>query len=297
MTEPIRSMTGFGAATHEVGDLSVSVEARSVNHRYLKVVARVPDDLPWVQEIVDARVRERAGRGSIQLTVKVEHQTAAGRYELDEALLKQLFDQAQRVAKEVDSETPVHVRDLLQLEGVVRPTTDLGDEHDVVEGAVKKTVDAALTKLQEMQVREGAHLVEEMTRILEAIGGCVGQLEAQLETTAASNRQRYLARLEEFLGESGVDVAAGDVLREVAILVEKSDIAEEVGRLRGHLDHYRESISGGGRVGRKLDFLTQEMLREANTSAAKVNQLQLSTVVVELKSETDRLREQTQNIE
>lgn len=290
-------MTGFGAATLEAGDLAVSVELRSVNHRYLKVITRVPDDLPWVQEAVDALVRERAGRGSIQLSIQVERATSAGRYELDTELLRELFRQATELGNELDPHGEVRLNDLLRLDGVVRPALHREEDQETVATAVTSAVDQGLQKLQAMQAREGAHLVEEMTRILDQIGVCVRTLEERLPTITADNRTRYLARLEEFLGDAGVDVAAGDVLREVAILVEKSDITEEVGRLRGHVEHYRESIDGGGRVGRKLDFLTQEMLREANTTAAKVNQLELSTVVVELKTEIDRLREQTQNIE
>lgn len=297
MAGSIRSMTGFGAATHEVGDLAVSVEVRSVNHRYLKVTSRVPDDLPWIQEVVDGRVRERAGRGSIQLSVQVQRATAAGRYELDQDLLRELYEQATSIGSELDPSGELHLRDFLQMDGVVRTARHQEEDQGAVTAVVDQALDQALEKLQAMQAREGAHLVEEMTRILEQIASCVQELEDRLPTITADNRKRYLARLEEFLGDAGVDVAAGDVLREVAILVEKSDITEEVGRLRGHVDHYRESIDTGGRVGRKLDFLTQEMLREANTTAAKVNQLELSTVVVELKTEIDRLREQTQNIE
>ncbi|MEM7164799.1 MAG: YicC/YloC family endoribonuclease [Planctomycetota bacterium] len=297
MAGPIRSMTGFGAATHEAGDLAVSVEIRSVNHRYLKVTSRIPDDLPWIQEVVDARVRERAGRGSIQLALQVQRATDAGRYELDLDLVRQLHRQAVELGQEIDPDGELHLRDLLRIDGVVRPARHQEDDQEAVIAVVDQAVEQALEKLQSMQLREGSHLVDEMTRILVEISACVQQLEDRLPTITADNRKRYLARLEEFLGDAGVDVAAGDVLREVAILVEKSDITEEVGRLRGHVDHYKECIETGGRVGRKLDFLTQEMLREANTTAAKVNQLELSTVVVELKTEIDRLREQTQNIE
>lgn len=295
----LRSMTGFGTGVRNESSFHVSVELRSVNHRYMKVSSRVPEDLPWLQERVESAVRKRFGRGAVNVTVRIDQATQAGRVQVDRALLANLVEELQEAAQELGVESGVQLRDLLPLEGVVRSAADVlpGDADQKLQEAVDGALEAAFEKITEMQVREGRHLSDELTRILGEIEGALDGVVELAPEAADQNRDRYQRRLEDFLRDGGVEIAPTDVLREVAILAEKADITEETERLRGHLLQYREALDMGDRVGRKLDFLAQEMLREANTMAAKANHLALSQLVVELKTEIDRLREQTQNIE
>lgn len=291
-------MTGFGAGSCKAQDFHVSVEVRSVNHRFLKVSSRVPEDHSSLQERIESRLRQRVGRGAINVVVQVERTSQAANLELDVGLLRKLYRELQELGRELGSTAPLGLGDLLCLDGVVRPAhaTDQADPAELI-NAVDSALDEATRHLQAMQLREGDHLATELVRILDRIGEGLAAVEAERPAVARENREKYQRRLQDFLEDSGVDVQPSDLLREVAILAEKADITEETSRLGGHVEQYREAITQGGRVGRKLDFLAQEMLREANTMAAKTNHFQLARIVVELKTEVDRLREQTQNIE
>lgn len=298
MGEPVRSMTGFGAGYCKAQDFQVAVEVRSVNHRFLKVSSRVPEDHSGLQERIESRLRQVMGRGAINVVVQIERTSQAAQLELDTELLRKLYRELQELGRDLGATAPLGLADLLCLEGVVRPVhAAAASEPAELLAAVDNALTEAIGQLQGMQLREGEHLLAELVRILDLIAGGLASVEAERPGVARENRERYQRRLQEFLQESGVEVQPADLLREVAILAEKADITEETSRLGGHVEQYREAITRGGRVGRKLDFLTQEMLREANTMAAKTNHFQLARLVVELKTEVDRLREQTQNVE
>lgn len=290
-------MTGFGSASGAEAGFHVAVEIRSVNQRYLKLSLRVPEDLSWLQEIAEARLRERFGRGTIAVTVLVTPVTQADHYEIDGRLLAKLYREVQLLTHELHPGEEVRLKDLLPLEGVLRTAPLEEAERGPLERLVEQVLERAVQTLQEMQEREGRHLVGELDRMLIGIETTLAQVAELLPQAGEQNRSRYQKRLADFLSGTGVEVQAAEVLREVAILAEKADVTEEVGRLQGHLKHYRRALRNGGRVGRKLDFLAQELLREANTMAAKVSHLELATLVVELKTDIDRVREQTQNIE
>ena len=155
---------------------------------------------------------------------------------------------------------------------ILRPE-DRSFDSPEVRKLVEQTFDEAVGQLLEMQAREGAHLRDVLSEIIDAVDERLRFLAKQLPDAVQKNRDRYLARIRDFIDASGVDVSHADVVREVAILTEKADVAEEVSRLEGHLAQFRETLAAGGRMGRKLDFLTQEMFREANTVAtdARVN--------------------------
>ncbi len=300
MTASLRSMTGFGSGSGESEAYRVRVEVRSVNHRYLKITAHVPDSLPRLQHRVEELIRGRFGRGSFNVTLKIE--TLGGRADslIDRDRVRTLHRELSEVHRELtgsDDAPDVSITELLAVEGVLRSSQhsepDLDQMLKVAEGAL----DEALGALTEMQDREGGHLRDEMRSIVDSIAGRLDTIDAALPAAAEENKERYRARLKDFLVGTGVEPAESDVLREVAFLAEKADITEEIGRLRGHFDQYWHGLKTGGRIGRKLDFLTQEMFREANTMAAKVNQFEVARDVLEVKADIDRLREQTQNIE
>ncbi|MFN0057664.1 MAG: YicC/YloC family endoribonuclease [Planctomycetota bacterium] len=302
----IRSMTGFGSAGARSLGYQVEAEIRSVNNRYLKVISHVPDALSRMQHGLEERVRRKLGRGSIALTVNVERQGATTCGLVNGPLIQQLCTELDSVQKQLlaadlrsMNKNGFSLGDLLRIDGVVTLARDADAKVDVeVLGPIVETaVDDALAQLEAMQTREGEHLAAELGGIIESAATVLSAVERALPELNLKNRERYRARLREFLEGSTVQLGEGDVLREIAILAEKADITEEVGRLRGHLQQYRETLRAAGRVGRKLDFLTQEMLREANTMAAKINDLDVARQVVDLRADIDRLREQSQNIE
>ncbi len=289
-------MTGFGAGCRVEGAIQVQVELRSVNHRYLKISAHVPDELAWSQHQIEQRIREGVERGSISVSIDVDLKSHSSRPVLDENRLETLWTEVTSVRDRIAPEQEIRISELLVIPGIVSVEDSVGDRDEllpVIEGAV----DDAIAALREMQAREGEHLREELSRITIDLRSSLSKVEEELPAAAEENRDRYRAKVQELLQGLEVEVEAGDLWREVAILAEKADVTEELGRLRGHLEQFSQLLTAGGRVGRRLDFLTQEMFREANTMTAKLNRYELSQEVVAAKAEIDRLREQIQNIE
>ena len=297
-------MTGFGSAAGEADGVRVTAEIKSVNHRYLKLSTNLSDELGWAQGLVESRLRGAVSRGAMSVHVSLGDTAAEGGYQIDGALLSSLYRQVEGVRRELEAagECPpgtdaVRCEALLSLPGVILRPEDRSFDSPEVRKLVEQTFDEAVGQLLEMQAREGAHLRDVLSEIIDAVDERLRFLAKQLPDAVQKNRDRYLARIRDFIDASGVDVSHADVVREVAILTEKADVAEEVSRLEGHLAQFRETLAAGGRMGRKLDFLTQEMFRESNTMAAKVNDVELAHVIVDVKADVDRLREQIQNLE
>ncbi len=297
MGAPIRSMTGFGAATRGSDGLRIFAEVRAVNHRYLKISAYLPEELAWAQSVADEQVRGRIGRGAVSVTVAVERTANGEAVEIDTARLKRLYQHLDGVRRELKLESPISLGDLLAVSGVIRAPEAARVDAEPVRRSLVEAIDAAIDGLDAMQLREGALLHDELRSLVATIHRTLESLEAELPETARASQERYVARIRDLVREAGVEIAPGDLVREVAILAEKADISEEASRLRGHLQQFREALDEGGRVGRKLDFLTQEMFREANTMGAKVTRQELARRVMEIKADVDRLREQAQNVE
>jgi len=290
-------MTGFGSGRRESQAVRVQVELRSVNHRYLKISAHVPDELAWAQHPIEQRIRKHVERGSLSLSLEVEAIAGAAGPALDGARLERLWREVRAVRDRIAPGEPVSFAALLALPGVVSVDDPIAGHHDAVLPVIEGAVDDALGALRAMQAREGDHLRVELGSIAVDLESWLEEIAKELPAAAAQNRDRYRARVIELLAGLEVEVDAGDLWREAALLAERADVTEELGRLRGHLVQFRRLLEEGGRVGRRLDFLTQEMFREANTMASKLNRSELSQRVVDAKAEIDRLREQTQNIE
>jgi uncharacterized protein (TIGR00255 family) len=290
-------MTGFGSGRRESAAVRVQIELRSVNHRYLKIAAHVPDELAWTQHPIEQRIRTLVERGSLSLSLEVETIEEGTGPILDGARLERLWREVRAVRDRIAPEERVSFSDLLALPGVVSVADPIAGHHDAVLPVIEGAVDDALEALRAMQAREGDHLRVELGAIAVDLETWLAEIAQALPAAAAQNRDRYRARVIELLAGLEVEVDAGDLWREAALLAERADVTEELGRLRGHLVQFRRLLEEGGRVGRRLDFLTQEMFREANTMASKLNRSELSQKVVDAKAEIDRLREQTQNIE
>ena len=290
-------MTGFGSVLEEADGLQVGVELRSVNHRYLKINTHLPEELGWAQGLVDARVRDRCSRGAVTATMSVEHALGDPGLEIDVAWLRKLCTELVDVRRELAPEEHLGLGSLLAVEGVVRPRHTAPFQVEEGRRLLERAVTKALDDLVAMQVREGENLVEELRGIVRSLEQGLEIVEAGLPAATVKMRERYVNRVQGFLAGTGVELEANDVVREIAILAEKSDITEELGRMRSHAAQFVEVLDAGGRVGRKLDFLTQEMFREANTMGAKVAVSELAHAVMDLKGAVDRLREQVQNLE
>ncbi|MDE0958358.1 MAG: YicC family protein [Planctomycetota bacterium] len=287
-------MTGFGSGSREAAGWRVKAEMRSVNHRHLKVSSHLPDPLLALQMKIDALLREKLERGSISLSLVLEpSDDSAQLSEVDS--IRDSYEKLCALRDEITPGAEVRLLDAIQLRQeqgavVAEPDGDLAQ-------LVLETIEQAVIDLRQMQENEGEHLRKEFHRILGCIGEGLDQVEAVLPEVKNWLLTRFQDRISQLMAPGGVDLDPKDLARELGVQVERSDITEELARMRGHLEEYGKNITEGGRVGRRLDFLTQEMFREANTMASKVARFDLAHTVVDIKVEVDRLREQTQNIE
>ena len=294
--EPVRSMTGSGSFAVDAGVGRVEAEARSVNHRFLKTTLRAHGPVPNVESAVEDCARRVAQRGHV--TVTLRYVPAAGdgtATPIDEAAFASAAARLKSLAR-AHGLPPVGAADVLAVPGVVLERGAGGDDEAVLATCVR-AVEGALKALVASREREGALLVRELLGLLSRVEKSAGILESRAPEVPAAWQARLLSRLEELLASAHVAPDPAQVAREVALMADRSDVREEVARLSAHVEHGRQILEEGGPVGRRLDFLIQEMHREANTIGSKTGDLDLVRTVMELKADVERLREQVQNLE
>lgn len=291
----VLSMTGFGRAEGEADGLTVRVEVRTVNARHLKVTCRAPNELDARLHEVEALVREHVARGTVALSVSLRRGRAAAPSRIDGAVLADYAEQARAAAAAAGLSGEPSVDGLLRLPGVLsepeQPTLRDAD-WDLVAATIRR----ALTELVAMRRTEGATLLGVLAGGADAIERLSGFVRTRVPTALEEHRQRLRVRLDALL-ESVGGVPDEVLAREAAVLSERTDVAEELERLDSHVSQWREALALGGQVGRRLEFLSQELGREANTIGSKSADAAIRDAVIDLKLEIDRLKEQAANLE
>lgn len=290
----IISMTGFGDASGQRDGTHYSVEIRSLNNRYFKPTIKLPDALSGMEPELESLLRERLGRGSITLVLKMRIDSADAAYRINVPALQAYLDQIGKLAGDGHR---VDIAGLLALPGVCQEPRDDTDEIALHGDTVRRLTEEAIIKLQAMRAREGAALCAELMRHAQGIRQELDAIQQRCPSVLCDYHRRLTARVNELLRTAELKVDEKDLLKEIAVFAERSDIAEEVQRLRSHIEAFEESCHTGEHAGRKLDFITQEMLREANTISSKANDSQIARHIVEIKGAIDRLKEQVQNVE
>ncbi|MBM4111990.1 MAG: YicC family protein [Phycisphaerae bacterium] len=291
----IRSMTGFGAASSDDDGARCSVELRSVNSRFFKAILRLPDSLLSLEGEIESQVGRRLLRGSVAVSVRFvdASERAAGRINVE--VLRSYLKQFEALAAGAAPPSPAA---LLSLPGAV---IDDASERLAARARpiVAKLIDQACEGVLEMRRREGESLRRTLEQLAADISRGVASIRQRAPEVSELYRARLVARMKSMLEEVGGAVRDEDVIREVAAYAERTDVAEEVARLEGHLEQLRSLLDPANPepVGRTLDFLAQEMLREANTVASKSADVEISRRIVEVKSAIDRIKEQSQNAE
>ncbi len=294
----IKSMTGFASLTRENDEATIGVTIRSVNHRFFDLQLRVPPALAALETRLRAAVQKRVARGRVELAVSVQQRRpAAIEIELNEAFLSAIggaLERARDLGYVAGAMTP---GDLLRFPQAlaIREADVSGQEIDALGSAVETAVDDAAAQLDVMRTTEGTFLRTD----LDARRVLLGTLFDEVARAAALGMTALQARLVERVRELRADSLADEttVAQEIARFVGRSDITEEVVRFRGHLEHWQALSDGPEPCGRKLDFLLQEMNREVNTTASKAEGPAVSEIIVSLKAELEKMREQVQNVE
>jgi uncharacterized protein (TIGR00255 family) len=292
----IVSMTGFGDATGERDGTHYSVEIRSLNNRFFKSIIKLPENVSGLEPELETVLREKLGRGSITYVLKMRSESAEAAYHINTPALKAYLQQLQSI-REMDKMVQIDLASLMQLPGVCQEPRDETDEIERHGPMVRQLTEKALTKLQAMRQREGEHLFEDLMKHASLIARDLAEIETRAPFVIEDYHRRLQQRVNQLLSTAQLQVSQSDLLKEVAVFAERADIAEEIQRLRSHLGAFEQACRTSEHAGRKLDFITQEMLREANTIASKANDAQIARRIVDIKGEIDRLKEQVQNAE
>jgi uncharacterized protein (TIGR00255 family) len=288
------SMTGFGDAHHQDDRLTVAAEVRSVNNRHLKLSCRVSSAYEALEPELERLVRDACRRGSVQLSVRVERPRRAEDYRLNPVALAAYRDQLESLRG--PAAAPLDPVALLGLPGVVEERRDRdADPHEdwpVLEATVRRALEA----FQASRAREGRAMADELLALGRAFTSRLEEVAARSPAVVADYQQRLQERVQALVKDR-VTIEPRDLIREVALFADRADVAEEITRLRAHLEQYRAVIEGPESAGRKLEFLVQEMGRETNTIGSKANDVMISHAVVEMKGLLERIRELIQNVE
>jgi len=292
----IVSMTGFGDATAERDGTHYAVEIRSLNNRFFKPVIKLPEHVSGLEPELESMLREKLGRGSITYILKLRTDSAEAAYHLNVNALKNYLDQLQEV-KGLDRFVQIDLASLVQLPGVCQEPRDETDEIDRHGPTIRDLTARAIVKLDAMRRREGEALFTELMRHVSLIRSNLQEIAKLAPNVVEDYHRRLHQRVSQLLAKAELQVSQVDLIKEVAVFAERADIAEEIQRLGSHMDSFEQSCREGEHAGRKLDFIAQEMLREANTIASKANDAEIARRIVEIKGAIDRLKEQVQNVE
>lgn len=291
----IKSMTGYGRGEQVVDGFHVIVELKSVNHRYFEYSSRLPYAYGFLDEKLKAFLQSRINRGKVDASVWIDTEgvtdsTVKVNFGLAESYVEALRSLSERFGLRDDISATALARypDILT---VSKAATD----EDAVWAAVQVAAQAALDRFSEMREREGAKLRDDVLSRASIIEEAVGVIEEKSPETVRLHMEKVEARMRELL--SGAAVEEQRLLTEAAVFADKIAVAEETVRLRSHIDQLRQMLSGDEAVGRKLDFLVQEMNRETNTIGSKAQDVEIARIVVDVKAEIEKIREQIQNIE
>jgi uncharacterized protein (TIGR00255 family) len=290
-------MTGYGEAQGEANGISYTVEVKSVNNRYLKNIIKLPDLASFLEEDIDKLLRQNILRGTVNYVLRLKDTSSSTLFDIDEAALQTITEKLGRAGSSSGINTTIDISNLLNLPGVIQLA--LPDEEKA--GQIKKTVleisQQALNKLKQMRATEGKCLETDVKKCCTAIEDELKQIRSRGSVVLQEYAEKLRKRVNELLVHAELKIDEGILAREVAVFAERSDISEEVSRLDSHLQQFEQCLNGIDQAGRRLDFISQEMLREANTIASKASDTETTRYVVNIKCQIDRIKEQVQNIE
>jgi len=293
----LNSMTGYGEAAGELEGVSYAVEVKTVNNRYLKTIIKLPEGVTFLEEEIDRELRKRLSRGTVNYVLRLRGASAGALFEIDQAALASIVSRLKAISSSVGATGTIDLAGLLALPGIVQPVQPDEEQSARIKQFVLRLTGQALDKLQQMREAEGRFLQADLDKHCDIMVQELGAIRKWSGSVVLEYAKRLRRRVEELLAEAKLKLDEQTLAREVAILADRSDISEEIARLDAHLQQFRQICKTDGQAGRRLDFLSQEMLREANTVASKAADADIARSVVDIKCCIERLKEQIQNIE
>ncbi len=292
----MKSMTGFGRGFESSDDFAVTVEIKTVNNRFLDINLRLGSELQPLESTIKRQIGNRLSRGRVDVNLTYERTTQIN-YDLNRPMISGFLAAMKQMQDEYSLSGQPDINVVARLPNVLVPKTDDLDEHFVV--GLERAVNFALDDLEKMRHNEGGMLKNELSFRLNEIENRIPAIESEAEGVAEEYRQKLTKKITEMLArtESQIDIDQGRLAQEVAYMADRCDISEEIQRLRSHIEQFRQILDEETEVGKRLDFLTQELNREANTVASKTNNMIVKENALAIKSEIEKIREQVQNVE
>lgn len=293
----MKSMTGFGRGSATGDGFAVGVEIKTVNNRYLDIHVRGPQELASLEMDIRKRVNGRLSRGRVDLNINFDRTGDTASYQINQSVVAAYVDALREIQRQFNLSGDIDVSAIARLPGALSsPRNELADE--MISG-IYLAIDQALDNLEQMRNVEGQSLAVEMRNRLQTIQQKIPLIESAAAGLVDAYQQRLQKRISELTSRSGqaIDLDPTRLAQEVAYLADRSDITEELARLRSHVEQFREAIDTNEEVGKRLDFLLQELNREANTVLSKSTEVSIKEAALAIKAEVEKLREQVQNVE
>ena len=291
----IKSMTGYGSAVYSENGKKYSVEIKSVNNRYSDISVKAPRIYGFLEDALRKRAAERIRRGKADIYVTVENDGAdSGSVSVDISLAAQYMKAFSQLSDSLGIPCNMKSEDFLRIQDVFR-VEKAEENEDEIAAAAKKALDGALDRFEEMRLREGEKMLEDLQTHLAVIKEETAHIEAHAPEIVEQYRKRIEERVRDILGTAPYDETR--LLTEAAVFSDRVNVNEEIVRLKSHISQFSEMLASDEPVGRKIDFLIQEMNRETNTIGSKSNDLETSKIIINIKAEIEKLREQIQNVE
>ena len=291
------SMTGFGEAHTQADGAVVSVELRTINSRYFKLSIKCGDGYSALESDIENVVRQQIRRGTVQISLRVDRVKASEDVQINAAVLGGYRRQLDELVRQWHLSEPVPLAQMLLLPGVVAEHMTTADDAERDWPLIEKTLLAAMDNLSRMRTEEGRAMGADLKAQCQMIAAELTHVEARAPLVSQAYRERLAERMQSILAEYQVSISMADLVREVSLFAERSDISEECVRLRSHLAQFDQIMSLAESSGRKLEFLTQEMFRETNTIGSKANDVVIARHVIDIKAAIERIKEMIQNVE
>ena len=293
----IKSMTGYGQAQSDINGVSYTVEIKSVNNRYLKTTVKLPEVLSFLEDDIDKLLRKSLSRGTVNFVLKMKDISGNTLFEIDEKALQSVAQKLNNAIVSADIKGTFDISNLLNLPGIIRSASPDNEETQAIKEKVLEVSNQAMEQLKEMRTIEGNFLEADLKKHCKEIESNLQKIDARGSVVIHDYARKLRQRADMLLAEAKLKLDEETLAREVAIFADRADISEEIARLGSHIQQFMQFCQSNEQAGRKLDFISQEMLREANTIASKSADGEITAYVVDIKCLIERIKEQIQNVE
>jgi len=293
----INSMTGYGEAQGEVNSVSYLVEIKTLNHRYIKTIVKLPELVAFLEEDIEKLLRKNLSRGTVNYVLRLKNTSVNALFDIDETALQTVVEKLNRAGSSAGLKGTVDIGNLLSLPGIIQPASPDKEVAKKIKKLVCQISQQAIDKVEKMRAVEGKVLHDDLKKQCVAIQKGLRKIQARCDVVLKQYAKKLKQRVDALLAQAKLKLDEETLAREVAVFADRSDISEEIARLDSHLQQFVQCCQANDQAGRRLDFISQEMLREANTIASKASDTEIIRCVVDMKCRIDRIKEQVQNIE